>query len=448
MTFHNINSIIPTRIKVIFLAVSYLCLLQSCKKENETKRNDNASLSIITGDNQSGIYGELLKDTIVLKVSTDSVEKYLVKFELLQGNGEVSLTGNYPGNGILYPDVKGVIKVRWRLGCNSANQKVRFLIYSARSFNWQGQMILGAVPLDSIEARSSGIPPVGWGRSCGCNLGGPIKVFSSNTSTLYMVSNGLYSSDDKGINWNKIETAPNWNEIVDAKVNTKGWMYILTRFHGLYYSQDLKTWQRINTGILDYRDPTAFAVDDSTLFVSFYFDGPYKSDNNGAFWRKILVDQDGDRYYHINRHPNGNLYLFDKWSKLHLSTNNGLNWQKLNVSYQYIRSEINDFKIDKNGTLYIGSGDATISELSAQSYTGEFRTYYQWNASSQNVYNIQFSNNDVYYLVAGNPNPGLYSKNNNWSKIDLGFNKMINYYYAKNDGTFLLASEGALFYKK
>jgi hypothetical protein len=45
-----------------------------------------------------------------------------------------------------------------------------------------------------------------------------------------------------------------------------------------------------------------------------------------------------------------------------------------------------------------------------------------------------------------NPAPGIYSKNNNWGIINLGFDKTIQYYYIKNDGKFLLVAD-ALYYK-
>jgi hypothetical protein len=256
----------------------------------------------------------------------------------------------------------------------------------------------------------------------------------------------LYYSDDKGINWYPVSGVPDWGGIVDAQFNSKGWLYMVTRYNGVYFTQDLISWQSINNGILDHRDPTAFTVEDSMLFVSFYFDGPYKTDNNGGFWRKMLVGGESQRFYFIRRHPNGNLYLFDDWGTLKLSENNGKNWSSAGLGYLYVPYSEYDFEIGKDGLLYVGAGDATISAVSPDTYTGERHSYYEWNASLQLVNNIQFFNNDMYYLVNYNPRPGVYSRNNNWDRLDLNFDKAIRYFYIRNDGGFLLAAD-AIYYK-
>ncbi len=74
-----------------------------------------------------------------------------------------------------------------------------------------------------------------------------------------------------------------------------------------------------------------------------------------------------------------------------------------------------------NGCQLLDS--VTISAITPDTYTGDVHSYCQWNASAQEVNNIQFYNNDVYYLVNFTPTPGIYRKNNNWGgPIDLGFN--------------------------
>lgn len=452
------NSRFMTRflqVQLSFIAIVFICFLTGCEKENEDPADGSiASLSIMKGDNQQGIFGELLKDTILLKVSRiDTTKKFKVIYEFVQGNGALKQT-YYAGslinaNLFLEPDKRGLVKLRWRLGCNSHAQKIKFSLYPAEAVNWKGEIAAGQAEVATLTISASGQEPTGWGRSCGCEEVDPthFKILSHDNKKLYMVNRGLFYSEDQGVNWYKVNGIPNWDDIVEAQFNSKGWLYVLTRTHGLYYSQDLIRWESIHNGILDYRNPTAFTVTDSTLFVSFDFDGLYKTDNNGAFWRKLLVAEGYDAFHFIRPHTNGKIYLFDKWNELFMSENGGKNWQRLSLSYSYVPSQVYDFQIDKDGTLYIGGSDATIAALSPLTYTGERRTYYQWNGWAQHVSNIRFFNEDVYYLVNHNPQPGIYSKNNNWGRIDLNFAKPIRYYYIKNDGKFLLASDG-LYYRK
>jgi hypothetical protein len=139
--------------------------------------------------------------------------------------------------------------------------------------------------------------------------------------------------------------------------------------------------------------------------------------------------------------------LFNDFNNLLVSSDNGDSWNSVGLAYQYAPNINYDLEIDKDGTLYIGADNATISAVTPGTYTGQVHSYYQWNGSSQAVNNIQFYNGDVYYLVNSTPTPGIYRKNNNWGgPIDLGFNQTIRYYYIKNDGNFLLVAD-ALYYK-
>jgi hypothetical protein len=372
-----------------------------------------------------------------------------VKYVFVQGNGKLENFGyNNPGNIAYNTGYQGNMYLLWRLGCNSPAQTVKFYLYHAAIVNSLGQPTDGEKPLDSVTVTATGQPPTGWGRSCGLDVNNtiPFKIITHDNSRLYAVNQGLYYSDDKGINWYPMSGVPNFTDVSDAGFNSKGWLYYVTGTHGVYYSQDLASWQPINNGILDYRTPTAFTVDDSVVFVSFYFDGPYMTDNNGQFWKKLVVGAGSQRFYFIRRHPNGNLLLFNDWSNLLVSANNGDNWSVVTLPSQYVPYSDYDLEINKDGTIYIGAGDATITAIAAGGYTGEIHSYYQYNASLQVINNIQFYKNDVYYLVNYNPAPGIYSKNNNWGMINLGFDKTIRYYYIQNDGKFLLVAD-ALYYK-
>lgn len=440
---NKINGLILTSIVLTSM------LLFSCDKDDikPTKDAVFGKLEIVYGDNQSGYFGNYLSDSIVIKASSINNHRgYLIKLEMIQGNGIIERGSYYYGNGFNV-DSTGLLEIKWRLGCDFNIQKVKLVLYVDSAKNEYGYLNYYTTPSDSLIISANGIKPTGWARSCGCDN---LNTYSSNiitydNNTLFLVNQGLYSSIDDGLNWYKVEGVPDWENIVDAQFNSFGWLYVLTRENGICYSKDLKNWEFINNGILDYRDPTTFYVDDSTIFVSFYFDGPYKTSNNGEFWRKMLVDNLGDRYYHINRHPNGDLYVFDKWDNFWHSTNNGDNWNKIDLDYEYTNYEVEDFIIDNDGTLYIGAGDATISIISSDTYTGTMHSYYEMNHSSQHVEDIQIINGIVYFTVNGNPTPGIYSSQN-WQRLELGFDGRISNYFLKKDGTFLLISDDGLYY--
>lgn len=435
---------------IVFLVIAGF--FGSCKKDNGSGHSAHgASLTLLGGNNQSGIYGELLSDSIRLKLTiTDSSYPYALKYVIVQGNGKLeNLDYNSSGYIPYYAGNQGNIDLQWRLGCNSAAQTIKFYIYHAAIVNSLGQPSDGEQPLDSVTVKATGQPPAGWGRSCGFDVDDifSFKVFTYDNSRLYAVAKGLFYSDDKGINWYPMANVPNFSDVADAGFNSKGWLYYVTGSHGVYYSQDLANWQNISSGILDDRTPTAFTVDDSVIFVSFYFDGPYRTNNNGQFWQKMVVGNGSQRFYLIRRHPNGNLYLFNDFNNLLVSADNGADWSSAGLAYQYAPNLDYDLEIGADGLLYIGADNATISAVSPSTYTGVVHSYYQWNGSSQAVNNIRFYNGDVYYLVNSTPAPGIYRKSLNWGgPIDLGFDQAIRYYYIRNDGNFLLVAD-ALYYK-
>lgn len=434
-------------ILLTILAMITTLQLSSCEKDDiePTIASSYGKMEVLHGDNQLGYYGEFLSDSILIRASSDNIHRrYILKWEMILGNGNIERV-DY-GNEY-YVDSTGIFEMKWRLGCDSNIQSVKLTLYVDSIRNERGYTEFHTIPSDSLIISATGTKPIGWARSCGCEHFDPFtsKIISFDNNTIYLVNRGLYSSTDEGINWNKVDGIPAWESIVDARFNNFGWLYVLSLDSGICYTKDFMNWEFINNGILDYRNPTTFFVDDTTLFVSFYFDGPYRTSNNGEFWRKILVDNFGDRYYHINRHPNGDLYVFDKWGSLYHSANNGDNWNKIDLDYKYTNYEVEDFIIDSNGTLYIGAGDATISILSSNSYTGETYSFYEMNHSSQHVEDIQIINGIVYFTVNGNPTPGIYSSQN-WQRLELGFDDKIRNYHLKDDGTFLLISYDGLYY--
>jgi len=435
---------------LISLSTFWSCEEDELGKEiNSTILETFGKLEIIHGDKQSGFFGEFLSDSIIVKASSNSLNRrYLIKYEMLKGNGEIERGDSNKYWDDFNIDSTGIFQLNWRLGCNFNIQKLKLTVHVDSTKNYYGDYIYYNMPSDSIIITANAIKPKGWIKSCGTgSLYFSDSKIISYENTLYLVGRGLYSSTDQGLNWKKIEGIPisDSDKIINAQFNSQGWLYITTENLGVCYTKDLQNWEFINNGILDHRTPTTFLVEDSTLFVSFYFDGPYKSTDNGKSWNKMFVSNNADRFYHITRHPNGDIYLFDKWGILWKSKDSGNSWKKVDIEYKYVDSPIYDLEIDNSGDIYIGADDASISKVSSETYTGELHTYYEMNNSSQSVEKIREINNVIYFTVNGNPRPGVYS-NQNWEKIELDFDKPILDYFLKKDGTFLLLSNDRVYY--
>lgn len=424
----------------VFISVLFLVIM-GCEKEQTKPDPDNnanfeLSLEIVHGNGQTGVYNSQLQDSLVVRVTDNEgnpVSKAPVNFKLKAGIGDISPYW-------VLTDTLGLAYVYWTIGCNSDyNELAAFLNDSISN------------KIDSVTFSAAASLPNGWGKSCGIEYTGQFEtVFREYNGTIYLINyNRIYTTNDGGVSWQEYENMPPLSvhsDIFDIQFNSKGWMYIATEADGIFYTEDYVTWNQINNGILDHRDPMTFLVEDTCLFISFYFDGLYRSTDNGQFWRKLLIDgRYDDRYVFISRHPNGELYLFDKWNNLWHSADNGNNWDRIPLEYKYTHYEVEDFIIDKDGNFYIGAGDATISILSSETYQGTMHSYYEWNASSQYVEDIKIINDIVYYTVNGNPEPGIYSSQH-WNRLDLGFEKPIYTYHMKADGTFLIASHDGVYY--
>lgn len=435
--------------KKLFFVACVVLLVAACKKDNDfdPRKPGTGKLTLLKGSGQSGIFGEQLSDTIRLQFSsTNREDHFRITWAYIQGNGMIE----HPAGQLwpyYYRDTSGTVDLLWRLGCDNTQQMIRFYIYTDNPRN--SLLTFSDPPTDSITVSAGAVKPSGWCRSCGYGFAHDYlsKIVSPDNINLYLVNSGLFKSTDGGLNWYPVNGIPYSNEIVDAQFNSSNWLYVLTRLHGIYYTKDMLSWTAINTGILDMRDPTGFLVEDSALWVSFNFDGPYRSTNNGDFWRKLVIGGYSQKQTHFKRLPNGKMLLVDDGDDVKISENNGDNWSLLDIHSMYRTYQIYDLAVDAQGLLYIGSGDASISEYDINTATGTRHSYYEWNASHQLVNNITVTPTDVYYLVNYNPVPGIYRKSNNWGKVETGFNDRIDYYFLKGDGKFVLRSKNWLYYK-
>ncbi len=432
----------------LLLFILFVFLVACNKDESDSLNPPYSELHIQQGNNQSGFFGEFLANPIIIQASSDQEgTRFMIKYQMLRGNGSIEKPAGSLWSDQIELEKNGKLEFKWSMGCDFPDQQIKLFLYTDSVSLHNGSRLYYSSPSSSIIINAEGETPIGWGKSCGYEYIDPIesKIITHNGSTLYLVNTDLYSSEDNGINWALLENTPDWNKIIDAQFNSQGWLYVLTYDKGVCYTKDLKNWEYINNGIIDHRYPYAFLVEDTTLFVSFHFDGLYRTRDNGNFWRKLLVGDVGSELHNVNRHPNGDLYLFDKWGILWNSTNDGDSWTKLIVENQYIRSPLFDLKIDNEGLIYIGASEARISVLSADTYTGEIHSFYEMNHSSQHVDDISFYENNVFFTVNGNPRPGIFSSQH-WNRLNLNFEDDVSNYYIKKEGDFLIISSKGIYY--
>jgi hypothetical protein len=428
-------------------------ILLSCQEDENGPRNPKyAELRVISGDNQTGNTGVPLASEIVLQVTPRSTvyKKDHFFVQTKEGTGYLATSGLTQAT--VYADASGMIRTNLIPGCRTQEQAISIYLYYADSCTFQTPKPCAFV--DSVIIRATASTPHGWNKACA-----PFnevdrynsKVRSYNNQP-YAVNGGtLYKAVlEEGMTWEKVPDVP-VNDIFDFGFTSTGRIYVLTENHGVYTANNFQDWTSEKNGILDPRYPLSLLVEDSIVYVSFLFDGLYRlRPDKSNFWKKLLIDgKYYEEYKFVTRHPNGNLYLVDKWDAYWMSTNSGDSWTHIPIAYQYVNYETTDLAIHPSGQIYIGSGDASLATLSPDTYTGTLYKYYEWNASHQFIDNIMFRNgNDVYYLVNFTPNPGIYSSVNNWQKHDIGFTEPINQFAFDQNGKFILGTYGGYYYWK
>lgn len=427
---------------------------QGCKKSEQPAliwQEDSriSAIELISGDGQRGVFGERLQDSIVLKVSGRDGDKryYWLDYQFRKGNGQVDAVAvgpEYVDKGT--PDRDGYVRLKWELGCNSEQQEILVRLYSDTMYHYPGDNVVKR-PDDSVLISANGVKPDGWGKACGCGIIDPYRArFFAHADKLYLINpnGGLYVSEDSGFNWAPIQL-PVQDEVAAAHFDENNKLYVLTRNSGVYYADNLNSWHGLNNGFVGTYYGSALLIDNQSMFVSFD-NGIYRSNDRGAFWRKLLIENGfSTPYRFITKHPNGGLYVFDKWDNFYKSGDNGDHWERLSLDHQYINYQMEDFKVGPDGNFYIGAGDATLSIISPDSLQGTKRSYREWNGSSQHINHISFYNNNVYYLVNGTNSPGIYSSVTNWEKVELNFKKRIENYYLKSAEDFILVADNNLY---
>ena len=183
---------------------------------------------------------------------------------------------------------------------------------------------------------------------CGSNVNS-LAVHPSGRLFSHVNKDGVYYSDDEGINW--IRTNLNDTLYIDSRsslaINSTGDIYAICNA-ALYKSSDYgESWFRIySSPNIVYGD--LFASPNGTLFIS-NSSGLYSSSNSGLNWVRI----NGFSYLDaFNINSEGTLFAAGN-SQICISTDNGSNWIPRGMNGQWVLA----ISFDRYNNVYAGTCD-------------------------------------------------------------------------------------------
>jgi photosystem II stability/assembly factor-like uncharacterized protein len=413
------------------------------KKQNPGNDQSDLKIELIQGNNQKDTIGNLLQDTIKVKVTKSGapVANYIVQFKR-SGCGDVNITEQTTS-------ASGQASYTWYLSGEAGGQLLDIIVLD----NNRNKK-------DSISATAIGIVATqGWHRS-GCVQNFPVNAISElNSGRLLASLNTLdypYYSDDNAISWHPLKTFSKNYFISKIISDTQNDIFLATRNDGLFYSKDGgQTWANRSSGIAD---PTGFADMAYTHGGQLIFtdnSGVYISNDKGLTWINESLGLPSGQSFYPCEQLNGDLYIIGSDDEVYKLTNGGSTWvnQGTNLGNNLLASVASIF-IDDNGDMYIGNphngigangniykstdGGKTWNMLFSQTTVG---------SSYPNVTQISKQNGNYYFSFAG---LGVYKTANfsTYSNITSKFASygLLSYTISKNS-TFVIGSPGfGIFY--
>ena len=249
---------------------------------------------------------------------------------------------------------------------------------------------------------------------------------------------GILRSTDDGVTWERIMNALSSSTITTLAV--KAGRLFIGSFDGLYYSDDKG--KSINTvnGISSSIDIYTIAVtDNGDLFTGTYYNGAFRSTDNGANWTPI------DSGLTFNNlivtgfafSSSGNI-ITTNGTKVYLSSNNGDSWNDLNAP-------ANNFL-----NVVIGTNDDILVDAIYRTTNGgtNWDTLNSW---PENVPYIKSLYSTGGFIFAGTAGVGVYNSTDEGDTWNLGITGMTNTHVndiagGPNGEIYAATSQAGLFY--
>lgn len=341
--------------RYVIPVIAIIISLCSCHKDKDSNTVDNKpksgyKIEIIKGNNQTDTIGNLLKDSVAVRVTKDGkpLKNVYIRYETL--GCDINSALEIP---IYYTETNAYYK--WRLNGTVGKQALKvILLDSVKSKK------------DSIEINATAIMPThGWYRSSCSPVYGPIpndfcRLSSGRLLAAFNSFDYPYYSDDNAITWHPIKTFPSPSSGITIEkliASASDEVFAATQNNGLYYSKDGgQTWVAKNIGITDPR----YFVDmnytkSGRLIYTTYFGGVYISNDKGSSWQSVMTGLSNyDRFYYPSEQLNGDLVIINDGGAMYKSTNGGIQWTPVRLDFTY---DVQSLFIDDNGDMYIGAAN-------------------------------------------------------------------------------------------
>ncbi|MDB5137876.1 MAG: hypothetical protein JWP37_4479 [Mucilaginibacter sp.] len=417
-----------------------------CKKDKHPTPGDTETglkIQIIQGNNQKDTVGNLLKDSIRVKITNNGapVSNYIVQFKR-SGCEDASIPEQTTSAG-------GQASYAWNLSGETGGQTLDIVLLD----NNRNKK-------DSVGATAIGIAALhGWHQG-GCVQNFPVNNVSVLSSGRLLLSlnrvDYLYYSDDNSTSWHPLKTFSKSYFISKIVTTGQNEIFLATQDNGVFYSKDNgQNWTNISSGIADAAGFADLAYTSSGKLIFTGDGGVYMSSDKGVTWiESDYLLPDGRCYYPCEQ-LNGDLYIIGPDSELYKSVDGGNSWANQGTALgNFLLASVESIFIDDNGDMYIGTPhngpntNGIIYKSTDSSKTwNSVLSMSSANSSYPNITQISKLGGIYYFSFAGR---GVYKTANfsSYSNIGAQFSSYgsLSYTMSKNS-TFVLGSPGyGIFY--
>jgi photosystem II stability/assembly factor-like uncharacterized protein len=191
-----------------------------------------------------------------------------------------------------------------------------------------------------------------WEQTNGVGGNGALSIAINPSGDVFVVSNALHRSTDKGVTWTRIFPQMTAKAIQKVGIQPSGRIivsvsspYLNTSINGLYASDDNgNSWKQLNVKATSfYRGASG-----SLFAISLQNDTIYKSIDNGDSWQELnTIGITNKPFYCATQDNAGVMFVCSKY--LYRSTDNGTSWGKV---INGIDPDVTTILMAPDGTLY------------------------------------------------------------------------------------------------
>lgn len=431
--------------KISFLLVALVSFYYGCKKDNHPKPsqpNSAYQITLVQGNNQVDTIGNMLRDSIKVKVTQNGAPLKNYTVEFIRSNCDDIITTEAKTS------ASGQASFAWYLSGTTGGQSLKVILLA----NGDKQ--------DSITVKATGLTATkGWHRA-GCvqnfEISG-VAVLSSGRLLASVNANTYpYYSDDNAISWHPLMSFTNSHFVDKIVAGGPNEIFVATDDEGLFYSNDNgNTWSNISAGIDNATGFADFAYTRSGKLIYTDNSGVYISPDKGATWNDASSGLPFGQSYNPCEELNGDLYIIGSDGELYKSTNNGGLWVNLGSSKgNILLASVESLYIDANGDMYLSNphngpgtkGGIFKSTNQGATFTNVFLQQEVGN-SYPNITNMSKIASNYYFSFAGR---GVYQTTDfkNYANLTQPYASygLLSYTLAKNS-YFVIGSPGfGIFY--